>query len=694
MKKIAYILSLWALAAFGAHAQPLNRSTPESTLKSAREAEETNNPYFAREKYQELYDDSKDREWQVKIALLDYELRDYDRAEKALAKIVTRDRKGQYNELKYFYAMCLKHNGKYAEAAEYFNQYLNDVPDTPLKAKIKNEIAGCEMARKAKANENLKIANIGKKANSPQTEASPSFNNGKLYFTSLQAKEVIVPDKKDEDWHSKVYFTTPAGEAFGAPTALGEGINREGWHQGNVSVTPDGSTMYFTRVELQNNAVKSSKIYYALNRDGEWGAGNEVGGVNGDYIAKHPCEGELFGERVLFFVADMPGGKGGFDIYYAPKKSDGLFGQPVNLGEVINTAGDEASPFYIDGRLYFSSNGLPTFGGLDVFESQWNGAVWSAPKNLGLGINTSLDDLYYSRSADGFTGFLVSNRPGINNLKSKTCCDDIYAWEIERVKVDLMARTFRLKRKNEKENQPLAGCTVEVYEKTDGPMPKKIEGQTNPSSNEFNFTLEPDKAYLVIASRDEYRGDTISFNTAGVKKSTKVEKKLTLRTAKVEPDSIVVTTNEPIRLNNIYYDFNDDKILPDAEKDLQFLVDLMNRYKDMVIELSSHTDSRGSDDYNERLSQRRAESARRWMIERGISAERIVAKGYGEKQILNGCTNGVTCSDDEHRFNRRTEFKILSGPTSITIERKEKRPVGQNPGGKQSLKPLFFSIER
>ena len=110
--------------------------------------------------------------------------------------------------------------------------------------------------------------------------------------------------------------------------------------------------------------------------------------INTDVIAKHPCEGELFGEKVLFFVALMPGGKGGFDLYYAPKKTDGVFGLPVNLGAVVNTAGEEASPFYRDGKLYFSSNGRPSMGGLDVYESQWNGSVWSEPKPLPLGINS------------------------------------------------------------------------------------------------------------------------------------------------------------------------------------------------------------------------------------------------------------------------------------------------------------------
>lgn len=652
-------------------AQPLNRSTPDAMLKSAQEAESTGNPYAALEFYEDVYDETKDKAINVKIAKLNFELRDYQQAERQLSRIVLRDRKNEYTELKYWYAMALKHNGKYADAADMFTQYISEGQDKALVEASKREAAGCRIGMKAKQPENLLVNNIGKKANSPQTEASPSFSGGELYFTTLASKEIITLDGKEGDWYTKIYTATKAGQSaeFGAPTPLGTQINREGWHQGNVNVSPDGKTMYFTRIQMENNYLGESKIYFALKGADGWGAANEVTGVNGDYIAKHPCEGELFGEKVLFFTANIPGGKGGFDIYYSPKKSDGVFGLPVNLGEVLNTVGDDVSPFYQDGKLYFSSNGRETIGGFDVFESQWNGAVWSAPQMLPVGINSSVDDLFYTRSTDGYSGFLVSNRPGPNNLKSKTCCDDIYTWEIERIKVDLLATTFRFKKSGEKANPALTGCTVQIVDVSD-PNPVNVDTRTNPSANDFAFTLSPDKSYVIIAERDGYEADTVRFNTTGVRKTTKVEKKLTLRAKR--PIKRIVRRDEPIRMNNIYYDFDKADILPDAEKDLQFLVDLMNRYPDMKIELSSHTDAQGRDDYNEKLSQRRADSAKTWMVAKGIAADRIVAVGSGEKFILNRCKNGVECPDEEHRFNRRTEFKIIAGPTSITIEEEVK----------------------
>jgi len=699
MKKTVLFLTIAILSVCAIHAQPINVSTPEANLKSAKQAEENGNPYAALDLYEKVYDDNKkDKTLAAQIAMLNFELRDYAKAEKSFNRLVARDRKMEFVELRYWFALSMKYNGKHAEAIEMFKQYIADGADDKLKAASKLEIAGSELARKMRQPENLLVNNIGKSANSPQTEGSPSYSGGELYYSTLLSKDVIVLNGKEGDWYSKIVSASKTGTSaeFGEPTALGTQINREDWHQGNVSVNPDGKTMYFTRAMLAEKGqdLAESKIFYSTKTSEGWGAANEVVGVNGDYIAKHPCEGELFGEKVLFFVANMPGGKGGFDVYYAPRKSEGVFGLPVNLGAVLNTAGEEASPFYQDGKLWFSSNGHPSMGGLDVFESQWNGSVWSAPKQMPEGVNTTLDDQYYSRSTDGMSGFVISNRPGPNNLKSKTCCDDIYAWEIERIKVELEATTFRLRRKGEKENPALKSCTVSIVDVT-SKSPIDIEEKSNPASNDFNFTLLPEKSYMVIANATGYKPDTVSFNTVGIKKTTNISKKLTLRLERREPEYDTIRLNEPIRLDNILYDYDKDNIRPDAEPDLQYLTDLMVKYPDMKIELSSHTDARGKDDYNEALSQRRAESAKRWILAKGIKEDRIIAKGYGEKVLKNECANGTECTEEQHQLNRRTEFKILSGPTSIITEKVEKREKPAPSSGKQSLNnPLLDKFKQ
>jgi peptidoglycan-associated lipoprotein len=691
MKRIFILATVLCFFGLVLEAQPVNVSSPKAMAKAAEEAEAQGNLYTALEFYEKVYDAEKEKSVSAKIAELNFQLRDYERAEKSLNRIVLRDRKKEYGEYRFLYAQSLKHNGKYDEAIQQFEQYELEGKDEVKVKACKFEVDGCRSAIKMKQADNLLVNNLGKAVNSAQTEASPALDEGKLYFSSLNTKEIITLDGKEGDYYSKIYVSDKAGETFGKAAPLSEEINREGFHQGNVSITPDGKVMYFTRVQLENSQVSESKIYFSRRNGQEWGAASEVAGVNGDYIAKHPVLGELFGEKVLFFTSNMPGGRGGDDLYYATRREDGIYSTPVNLGDIINTPGSDVTPYYRDGKLYFSSNGHVNIGGLDVFESSWNGTVWSKPVSMGKGINSSVDDFFFSLNGDGKQGYLVSNRPGVNNLKSKTCCDDIYSWEIEKIKINLTATTFSRKKKNEKENPALKGCTVLLIDVSDK-NPTKVDSRTNAEGNDFSFTLAPEKEYLIIANREGYESDSTTVNTVGITKSKDVSKTLVLRTEKktppppttpTEPEEVTYTTNEPIRLNNIYYDFDDDKILGDAEQDLNVLYGIMNQYSDMVIELSSHTDARGNDKYNAELSQRRAESAKRYLVGKGIATERIVAKGYGEAQILNGCTNGVKCEDDQHRFNRRTEFKILSGPTTITIKKTELKSK-QKAGGKQN----------
>jgi peptidoglycan-associated lipoprotein len=324
------------------------------------------------------------------------------------------------------------------------------------------------------------------------------------------------------------------------------------------------------------------------------------------------------------------------------------------------------TPYFRDNTLYFSSDGWPSIGGLDIFSAEWDGTNWSEPKNMGAGYNSGYDDWYFSASQDGTRGFLVSNRPadGARSVKSKTCCDEIYTFEIRDIVIDLLATVF-----DNETKEPLLAAQVTKFEVVNN-RPGKSETKSNEVSNDFNFLLDSDKSYKVTVEREGYFPKDFTFNTVGMYEAQTFKAPVYLDKAPdAEPDTRTITINEPIRLNNIYYDFDDDKILLDAEQDLEVILDLMDDYPEMVIEMSSHTDAQGNDNYNQRLSQRRAQSAVDWLIENGIDPQRLRAVGYGETQILNRCKNGVKCTDDEHRFNRRTEFKIIEGPTSIEIKK-------------------------
>lgn len=672
MNLLRLTILLLSIIAFSndAIAQPLRAQTYDQMLEVAEEAAENGDYYNAREWFEKAYDESRDKNLVPLIGMLSYQLRDLEKAEKSYKKLwSSRSSEGKYIDERYMYAVIQKENGKYEEAIANFKQFLTESDNEELKAKAKFQLDGIMELNKLEQNLDIAVRFIGTDVNSASGESAPQeFRDGNLYYSSFNRRSTIeLGGEDDEDYHSKIYVAQKSDEGFTDPEPLGEQVNRRGFHNSNMSFSKDGRVMYFTRSQLTGSELNMSKIFASFRKDEDWSPAVEVVGVNGDYLAQHPCSGELYGDDVIFFVSDMEGGYGGKDIYYSTDNGDGTFSSPTNLGESINTAGDEVTPYYRDGELFFSSNGVLTIGGFDILKTSWDGSSWSTPKNLGFNFNTSYDDLYYTLNYDGKGGYIVSNRPddGKKKLKSNTCCDDIYSFTIKEVIIDLLATIV------DEEKQPLDGATLKLSNLTQVISP---DTKTIPGNNEYQFLLDSDNKYKLIINKEGYYPDSILFNTAGIIDDFTVKRTVTLKPIPKEPEIVedeyeTITTNQPIRLNNIYYDLDDTKILPDAEKDLSVLYDLLNKYPNMVIELSSHTDSQGTTNYNDDLSQRRAESARNWLLQKGIVADRIVPKGYGEQQIINRCVNGVRCPDDEHRINRRTEFKIISGPQTIEIKK-------------------------
>ena len=344
-------------------------------------------------------------------------------------------------------------------------------------------------------------------------------------------------------------------------------------------------------------------------------------------------------------------------------------------------------PFYFDGTLYFSSTGHPGLGGFDLFYSVWDGTKFSDPINMGHGFNTGVDDKSLYLSADGLNGFLTSNREDGKSVHARTCCDDIYLFTIPEMYADLVVGVFDDKK------QVIKGAKVALMEYQQNKA-GKLETTENSEGNRFDFGLTLEMPYQVIASKEGYYPDTFAFNTVGLEESKTFKHYFFLKPKPAppkEPEYDTISIEQAFVLENILYDFDDDRIKNEAESDLEVVFELMNEYPAMVIELSSHTDNRGNDDYNESLSQRRAESARRWLVRKGINRDRIQAKGYGENRpqtisekmgqqhdflaigdlLTKGYIDSLTEAQQEiaHSINRRTEFKIIEGPTSITIKR-------------------------
>lgn len=681
------LFTVLAMLAGNLDAQPLNRATYSTMIKIADQKLAEEDYYNALDWYEQAYEEVQDVDVAMKIARLYYFLRDYVKAERSYTRAFRKDRKEVYFEERLTFAQCLKMNGKYDEAIKEFESYISKSTDEAKKEQAQIELEGAKFARIAPDAKNMTVSNAGQNVNSSYSEYSAVLAPGgqKMYYSSFNSEEIIVVDKNNTDYFAKIFSADRTAEGWSKGVALDEKINRPDYHNSNVTLSPDGKRMFFTRQLLSGNVVSESKIYMSEFKSGGWTPANEVEGVNGAYIANHPAVGELFGSEVLFFTSDMEGGQGGMDIYYSSYKG-GKYGQPLPLSPKINTTGDEYTPYYRDGILYFSSTGHPGLGGFDIFSSEWNGAVWSEPVNMGKGYNSSVDDLYFMLDESGYSGFLLSNRPGTRWLKSKgkTCCDDIYNVSLKIILADLRTTVF-----DQETEEALSGATVQLIDLTEEEQAGSvIDTKTNGNGNLFDFPLELDKFYRLIATRADYYSDTLEFNTMGLLDSKTFEIPVKL---KPTPVYITISKEEPIELENIYYAFDDDKILPAAEPDLNFVLEIMNEYPDMVIELSSHTDSRGNDAYNRELSQRRAESARNWLLARGVERKRIQAVGYGET-VPKTVTANITqeypflkagdvliesfiealATEEEkegaHQVNRRTEFKIVSGPTSIKIE--------------------------
>ncbi len=662
-------------------AQPLKEIPFRFKLEAADSSYYKNDYYNAIEWYNEVYREDRQNKYLDRLAELYFTVRDYKRAERWLGRLIERDKSNEFPQARLRYAKALKMNGKYDQSAIQLQEIINGDFPTSDKSRAQLELKGITLAESLVRPDNIAVVNVGTRVNTRNSEASPvPVSGGDLYFISFGENKVIMPSDEEINAQAKIFVAkmNENGEFTRRATALDEVSPGQNGHIGNVFVAPDGRSMYFTYFLLDGSKLDQSEIYYASSSGRGWSSPRKVEGLPELGIVKNPSTGTLLGQKVLFFAYDGTGA-GGFDIFYAPLESDTQVGDVVPVGGGINTAGDEVSPIFSSNTLYFSTNGHPSIGGFDIYSALWTGDSWTRIENMGKGINSTLDETYYFPSGDQINGFLVSNREGTRSVLSSTCCDDIFQLEDKTIIIRLLATVLE-------GEEALNGASIAVF-----PVEQNEWGspdiQYNEDGNEFTFSIDADKAYQVVVSREGFSSDTVAFNTVGVTESKDFRGTFRLQRIPEEEEVETIALNEPIRLNNIYYDFDDDQIKIEAEEDLDYLYDLLSEYPNMVIELSSHTDSRGSDSYNLDLSQRRANSAKAYLVDRGINEDRIVAVGYGETRILNHCTNGVNCSDEEHQLNRRTEFTIIEGPTTIPVKRETRkvRDRSQEGGTEQSV---------
>jgi len=426
------------------------------------------------------------------------------------------------------------------------------------------------------------------------------------------------------------------------------------FHDADLTYTKDLNTFYFTRNNYLNKKFKKdtlgqnlNQLYKASKNDkGNWEI-QQMPFNNDNYQTGHPTLNKA--EDKLYFISDMPGNYGGTDIYVVDILADGSYSQPRNLGPEVNTSGKEMFPFVDDQNLlFFSSDGyIDGQGGLDIYVTilEDDGTPIKKSQNIGSPINSDKDDFGFVRRIGTNVGYFSSNREGGKGD------DDIYSFvELEPLVLDCNQLAQGVVRDSHTQKL-LANTLVELFD-NEGALITSIKAGENGS---FSFELNCEDSYKIVGSKQDY---TVESKEVSTSKTNDLVLNIDLNL--VRDDFVAAQGALLIKIDPIYFDLDKSNIRKDAVTEMDKVVDLMNKYKEIYIELGSHTDSRASDQYNIELSDRRAKSSMNWLVDRGIDPARITAKGYGETELVNNCSNGEKCTESQHQLNRRTEFVIVN----------------------------------
>ena len=553
-------------------------------------------------------------------------------------------------EYMYRYAQTLKSLEKYDASDVWMNKFKTARSNDQRALAFGNNEDYLEQIEERSGRYELK--NLG--LNSKVSDFAPSFYGKDLVFST--ARDSGLVSKNIHRWNNGAFLNLykATGDDQGNFTELDKldrKLNKK-THESSTAFTKDGRTMYFTRNNSNNGkfsrdeeGISRLKIYRADLIDEEWGNIVELP-FNGDsYSVAHPTLNN--DETKLYFASDMPGTAGESDIFSVEINEDGTFGAPQNLGPQINTEARETFPFVTASDiLYFSSDGHPGLGGLDVFGTDLKNDSGKV-LNVGRPLNGEEDDFSYIVNEETKKGYFASNRKGGQGN------DDIYSF-VEKEPLDFTCHTnITGVVKDKKTGALLANATIKVYD-----TKKNLIASSETDANGA-FAMEgncEDGNYKVVATKTDYdEGDKI-FATVNAKDATGIEVVLaqTDKSAPIGTDLAKYLNIEPI-----YFDFDKHFIREDARISLNKVLAYLNEYPNVKIQVGSHTDSRANDNYNLRLSANRAKSTAAYLVEQGIDEGRISFEGFGETQLTNDCSNGVPCTKEQHQMNRRSEFIVV-----------------------------------
>ncbi|WP_213523497.1 OmpA family protein [Nonlabens sp.] len=491
-------------------------------------------------------------------------------------------------------------------------------------------------------------------------EVVPIINKGSksdFGLSFIDGKNVAFASSRNMErpvfsWNGIPYLDIYEGQlndtALSKVTPFSEEINTD-LHESNAVFTNNGTVMYFNRntekrVKIDGDRVSNIQLYRAEKVDNKWTNVALLPFNNELYSVEHPSISK--DGKTLYFSSNRSGGYGEFDIYKIAINEDGSYGEPINLGNSINTAYRDQFPYISDiNTLYYATNGKQGLGGLDIHRANLVNGEFDTPINLGSSINSSKDDYAFVIDEATNESYFSSNRDGLDQLYTGKREENILTkYQVVGVVQDSISR------------KTLPGSLVSLLDERGVVIDDMITG--NDAS--YLFKIEPNKKYTVRATRKLYIPENVDFSTD---KNGKVSHDIFLTLLSYQDAEETINADRKgevqVELEQIYFDFDQAIIKPKAAATLDDLVAIMNKYPEMHVEVSAHTDVRGPSEYNLTLSNQRAASTMKYLISQGIDENRLRSIGYGEMQPLNECVKEGICIDEEYEINRRCEFKVM-----------------------------------
>lgn len=548
------------------------------------------------------------------------------------------------------YIQSMKAVMDYEEADRVTKEYLDKKGDQKEINRYVAQKKQLDSLAKAKPLYQIKNLDI----NTSKSDFGTTFFQEKIVFTS--ARDTTKFSEKLYTWNNQPFLNlyvserNPAdGSLFNESLFLPNVMSK--YHEATATFDASGKTIYYTtnilkknKLVVDGNKINNFQIVRGSVVDNKLENPQNVFFNSEDYSVGHPCLSD--DGQWLFFASDMPGGFGETDLYVVKIADDGTMSTPLNLGPKINTIGNDLFPYYRNGMLYFSSDGHYGLGDLDVYESKFFAdGTFSTPRNLGAPINSNKDDFTYIVDKSDSYGYVSSNRTGGKGD------DDIYSFVKGKPVCSQSISGMAIDRKSK---LPLPDVTIMAYNSF-----KEVLGEAKTNyEGKYAIVVPCNKVVKMIAAKQNYSSDDKTVETTKENEGEIPNVNFELSNY----DDLVVKKKgvEKVNVNPIYFDYDKYDITPLAIEELAKVVFIMQKFPNIRIKIESHTDSRGKDTYNLKLSDNRAKSTRDYIISQGIDASRIEsAIGYGESRLINKCKNGVKCTEEEHLLNRRSDFIII-----------------------------------